>query len=104
MSILLLLHYFILFLVLFLPFMPYRFFRYLYFTPILIPSIWVLTGDCPLSIVHRKKGDQESFTKSIYKKFNKNITEQDTSHFNTFLLVFIMVLIATRFKYRIKCK
>ena len=98
MNILLILHYIIILFVVAIPFMPYKVLKYLYFIPLIIPTLWVLTGDCPISKSHRTTKDEDSFTRNIYKKFNKNITEQDTSHLNTFLLVLIMFLIATRFR------
>ena len=98
MNILVLFHYLILLTYCYLPFMPMKVLRYLYFTPIILPTLWVITGDCPLSKAHRNKNDKNSFTKKIYMKFNKNITQQQSNHVNTFILVLIMLIIATRFR------
>lgn len=98
MSIFKFIHYLILLLLLSLPFMPIQILKYIYFIPLLLPTLWLITGKCPLSEAHKVRGDNASFTRSIYKNIFKNITEDQTSSLNTFLLVLIMVLVSTRFR------
>ena len=87
----------ILFLIVF-PFIPYRFLRFLYFVPVIVPASWIFTELIPVPRSNVTSADYESVTKSIYRRFNKNITEQGTSNINAFVLVLIMLIIATRFR------
>ena len=82
----------VLFLIIF-PFIPYRFLKFLYFIPLIIPASWVFTEYIPVPRANITRADYESVTKSIYRRFNKNITEQGTSNINAFILVLIFIFL-----------
>lgn len=98
MDILLILHYIIILIILTLPWLPLNILRYIFFIPLIIPLLWVIFGDCPLTMAHGKNNNNQNFTQEIYSNIIPNISAIQTDNINTFILVLLMTIIAYRFR------
>ena len=98
MDILILLHHIVIIAVLVIPLLPMNILRYIFFIPIIIPTLWIIFGDCPLTMAHGKNDKNQNFTQEIYSNFIPNISRVQTNTLNTFILVLSMTIIAYRFR------
>ena len=98
MDILIILHYIVILVILTLPWLPLNILRYIFFIPLIIPLLWLIFGDCPLTMAHGKNDKNQNFTQKIYSNFIPNISEAKTDNINTFILVLSMTIIAYRFR------
>ena len=86
------LHYAIIAFILFMPLYPINILKHIYYFPVIIPLLWVICGECPLTAAHGRNEARDSFTQSIYKKFYPDITEHRTDSINALILVSVVCL------------
>ena len=84
-----------------LPFLPVRILRYLFFTPVLLPIIWLIFDGCPISkadadIVKNYKG---SFVYSINKRIFPNITLKGSNNLMKLIIMSSMAISAFKVQY-----
>lgn len=92
------LHYFVIFFIISIPFHPMKILKYTFIIPLLIPTLWLFFGDCPLTLLHGKNDKDEIFTQELYSRYIPNISLKTTDNLNTFILVLVVSLISIRFK------
>jgi hypothetical protein len=80
-------HYGLMVFIVTMPLLPRPILRQVYFVPVIIPLLWVICGDCPLTMAHGRNENNDSFSQSIYKNLFPNITEEQTRSFNTLVLI-----------------
>jgi hypothetical protein len=83
-------HYLIVLFTFTLPLFPVDFLRMWFWLPIILFFIWLIIGACPITIQTHGKG--QSFTHNIFKQFYPNITQEQSSNLNDFLIVLMIVL------------
>tara|TARA_E500000178_G_C16468175_1_gene507527 strand:+ start:214 stop:519 length:306 start_codon:yes stop_codon:yes gene_type:complete len=92
------LHYVVILFIISIPFHPMKILKYTFITPLLIASLWLFFGDCPLTIIHGKNDKNEIFTQELYSKCIPNISLKTTENLNTFILVLVVSIVLIRFK------
>jgi hypothetical protein len=101
MSLIYILHIIIQIFIISIPFFPlYILKKGLYLLPLFITLQWLLLDGCILTLADKKKNKNDpDFMHGILKKLiNNKISKQQAENFNSLLLVFIVTIIAYRFK------
>ena len=89
-------HYALLVCIICMPLYPVKILKHIYYFPVIIPLLWVICGECPLTAAHGQNEARDSFTQSIYKKVYPDISEHDTDSINALILVSVVCLSARK--------
>jgi len=84
-------HYLIILFFISLPLYPVNILKYIYFVPIILPLLWIIYGNCPITDLDRKT-NQSNFIHSLFLKVFPKITIKMSDHIITFILVLIVIL------------
>ena len=94
-SIITIIHTSMVLLMLCIPFLPLKIIKryYLYLIPLLLASIWLIFGGCPISFTHINEGNK---THHNLKKIFPNISEKVSDNIAYFILITIITIITYR--------
>lgn len=73
------------------PFWPIKYLRYGVFTPLALATVWIVFDGCPLTFIQRDLND-EYFSRVLLKFFIPDITNETTSRFSYYILIFVTVV------------
>lgn len=98
------LHYLILLFIISIVFWPLKYLKYGIFIPWILNFIWLVFGNCPITVMHSSKNSNEnekqpSFVHDILLKINPNISRG----YSNIILYFIMMSITMIGVLRLKC-
>ena len=98
------LHYLILLFIISIVFWPLKYLKYGIFIPWILNFIWLVFGNCPITVMHSSKNSNEnekqpSFVHDILLKINPNISRG----YSNIILYFIMMSITMIGILRLKC-
>ena len=103
------LHYLILIFILSIVFWPLKYLKYGIFVPWILNFIWLIFGNCPITLMHSKKNNennennknerQPSFFHDILLKINPNISRGYSNIILYFIMMSITMISYLRLKY-----
>ena len=98
------LHYLILLFIISIVFWPLKYLKYGIFIPWILNFIWLVFGNCPITVMHSSKNSNEnekqpSFVHDMLLKINPNISRG----YSNIILYFIMMSITMIGVLRLKC-
>ena len=91
-------HLLILLFVILLPLTPIKYLKYIYFTPVVLPIVWVIFKKCPLNDMHKDdiKKYNNKFFYSITKRVFPNINVEQSYNVATLLLLLSVIISSIR--------
>ena len=89
MDLLFLIHLFLTFSLLTIPFWPIKYLEYGVYIPLILSIIWIIFNGCPFTRLH--KIDSSSFSQDLLRFFIPKVSDKMTEHVNTFILIAVTV-------------
>ena len=74
------------------PLFPVNILKYIFFIPIILPLLWIIYGNCPLTNLHKKTLNEPTFLHSLFLKIFPKITAKTSDYIITFILILIVIL------------
>ena len=73
------------------PIWKVKYLKYLAYVPLILATIWIICGGCPLTHIQKDLND-ELFSQALLKPIFPNITEMEVLRGSYFILILISVI------------
>jgi hypothetical protein len=79
------------------PFWKIKYLKYLAYAPLILSTLWIICGGCPLTHIQKNLND-ELFSQILLKPVFPNVTKEEVVRFTYYILILITVISFYRLK------